>query len=475
MRKLNAIYLFALSVLIAACGKEKSPTTGMNYNDPKYGGFEKADFMEQEAGPGLVFIQGGTFTMGQTEQDVMGENNALPRRVTVSSFYIDQTEVSNIDYREYLYWMSRVFGDTYPEVVQEALPDTLSWRQPLAYNEPYVRYYFRHPAYDRYPVVGVSWEQASEYAKWRTDRVNEEIMIQEGYFKPNPDQRDDDNFNTEAYLAGQYEPLIKKEKKSKDPDQDTRRIKIEDGILLPDYRLPTEAEWEYAALALVGDANEENVETRRVYPWKGLSVRQDWTEGSRYQGKMRENLRRGAGDMMGVASDLNDAASVTAPVDAYWPNDYGLYGMAGNVSEWVLDVYRPQTFEDMEDFNPFRGNVFQVLEKDDAGFIAEKDSMGRLQYRDVTLEETANRKNYKEADNIGYMDPMTYESGEMQYDYGVATLINDQARVYKGGSWNDRAFYLSPGTRRFLDQKESSATIGFRCAMIRVGPESKDR
>ena len=55
------------------------------------------------------------------------------------------------------------------------------------------------------------------------------------------------------------------------------------------------------------------------------------------------------------------------------------------------------------------------------------------------------------------------------YDYGVTTLISDKARVIKGGSWNDGVYYLSPGTRRFLNEDESASTIGFRCAMIRVG------
>jgi formylglycine-generating enzyme len=84
--------------------------------------------------------------MGRTEQDVMFDWNNIPRSVTVSSFYMDETEVRNVDYVEYLYWLSRVFGETYPEVVRKALPDTLVWRERLAYNEPYVYNYLRHPA-----------------------------------------------------------------------------------------------------------------------------------------------------------------------------------------------------------------------------------------------------------------------------------------------------------------------------------------
>ena len=86
---------------------------------------------------------------GQTEQDVNYHWNNIPRRITVASFYMDQTEGRNVDYREYLHWIRRVFID-YPEVYRNALPDSLVWRSALAFNEPYVEYYFRHPAYNEY-------------------------------------------------------------------------------------------------------------------------------------------------------------------------------------------------------------------------------------------------------------------------------------------------------------------------------------
>ena len=139
-----------VAILLSSCSKDVSRTTGWNYNDPKNGGYEKIPYIEQETGPGLVLIEGGTFTMGRVEQEVNYDWDNIPRRTTVSSFYMDETEVTNLDYREYLYWLTRVFNESYPEVIKKAKPDTLVWRSKLAFNEPYVEYYFRHPAYQDY-------------------------------------------------------------------------------------------------------------------------------------------------------------------------------------------------------------------------------------------------------------------------------------------------------------------------------------
>ena len=487
MFKMNKSFLILaglafLAIFSTSCkSRERSRTTGWEYNNPKNGGFEVAQSAEQITGPGLVLIEGGTFTMGSTSETPFYEWDNSPRKVTVSSFYIDQTEVSNIAYLEYIFWLNRVYGQSYPLVVQNALPDTLVWRDRLAYNEPLVQTYFRHPSYQNYPVVGVSWVQANDFASWRSDRVNEGLLIDAGILDFDPDQVDENNFNTDAYLAGQYEGLVKEGKKDLDPKgTGVRNVRFEDGLLLPNYRLPTEAEWEYAALGLVGNTLYNRVVERRQYPWNGSGVRTDETK---YYGSFVANFKIGSGDYMGVAGNLNDGASIPASVGSYWPNDYNIYNMAGNVSEWVLDVYRPMTPEFVSDFNPYRGNVFQNVKKDIDGGIAPKDSLGRIVYENITPEEAASRKNYRKADNVNYRDG-DYQSGiradwldgeeeatdsKSMYDYGQTTLISDKARVVKGGSWDDGVYYLSPGTRRFLNEDESASTIGFRCAMIRVG------
>ncbi len=506
------VMVVAVATLLFACsGKKKSATTGWNYDDSKWGGFESAKNMEQQTPPGTVFIEGGAFIMGRTTDNVKYEWDNNPRKVTVSSFYMDECEITNLAYREFLYWIQRVYTD-YPEYYQSNLPDTLVWRSKLTYNEPMVEYYFRYPSWADYPVVGVSWIQANNYCDWRTDRLNEKALIDAGILEMDPDQQGDNVFTTDAYLAGQYEGYVKKELADLNPNSEgVRKVNMSDGILYPKFRLPTEAEWEYAALGLIGNTTKEGrILERRIYPWNGHVVR---TDQKKYYGEMLANFKRSRGDAMGVASALNDHWEYTAPVDYYFPNDYGLYNMAGNVAEWVMDVYRPNTPEDAGDINPYRGNVYITKVLDSDGMIAEKDSLGRITYREVTVEDNVNRRNYRQSDNINYLDgdlasqivagndwkSSIGEEGEEEeevittaeeeeedvlkresetngmYEYGKTSMINDKVRVVKGGSWKDKALYLSPGEKRFLAQDQKTEWIGFRCAMDRMGSREMKR
>jgi formylglycine-generating enzyme required for sulfatase activity len=179
---------------------------------------------------------------------------------------------------------------------------------------------------------------------------------------------------------------------------------------------------------------------------------------------------------MGIAGKPNDGSSITTSVLENYPNDFGLYNMAGNVNEWVEDLYRPLTTTDLSDtenheLNPFRGNKFKDVARDAVdGTILPKDSLGRLKYEYVTDEEAAQRDNYKVGRPYDYLDGD--EQSLASYQTNKYTLISNSVRVYKGGSWADRAYWLSPGTRRFMEEERSSRTVGFRCAMISMGGDS---
>lgn len=384
------------TAVLAACSKsqptsmnpgQSSSVTGIEYNVE--GNFTLDEYQGQPEAPNMVYIEGGRFTMGSFEEDLMGSRDNLERTVTVASFYMDQTEIANIHWLEYLFDIRQ---DSTTEFYESAVPDTTVWRRSLAYNDPYENHYLRYPGFRYFPVVGVTWRQANDYCRWRTSVVNEKLIEESG---------------SEVSIP------------------EGGRIPLESGVVLPDFRLPTEAEWEYAAKALIGTQYlDENQTHSRIYPWDGHAARNPY---GKKMGYMLANFKRGRGDYAGIAGKLNDGAMITDYIYEYPPNDFGLYNMAGNVNEWVLDVYRPLSYQDFNDLNPIR--------------------------RDGTIDPEEKYDSEKYPNFAG--------------DFN--SLVTNELRVYKGGSWADVAYWLSPGTRRYLEQDSATATIGFRCAMIRAG------
>ena len=557
MKKVVAFkVLLVLALTLASTGCKKSSSsknssraTGWQINS-REGGFQyNSDFKEQETSPGLVFIEGGTFTKGRVQDDVMHDWNNSPNQQHVQSFYMDETEVTNAMYMEYLDWIKRVYppsDENFRAIYHGALPDTLVWRNRLGFNEVMTDNYLRHPGYGEYPVVGVSWIQAVEFANWRTDRVNEFNLEQAGYLKRDAkiiDVNADQTFNTDTYINaptltyGGNEEIINGDGRGRrnvrtDADGNETGIyaTLETGIISPDYRLPTETEWEYAALGLSEIRSYNLYRGRKKYPWDGQYTR----SGKRkIRGDQMANFKQGKGDYGGIAGWSDDGADITNAVKSYDPNDYGLYDMAGNVAEWVADVYRPIIDDEFNDFNYYRGNVYtknalnedgtvKVVTSDDIvydtlsnGKVVARNLPGEILQVPVDENETYLRTNFDKSDEINFRDgdkrsSRNFESfgddendeeGEKsntskmynspkhsinrdslgniirEYDKGNnrTSLINDEVRVYKGGSWKDREYWLDPAQRRYFPQDMATDYIGFRCAMSRVGSKSKTK
>ena len=539
--------LSSVFIVFSSCSRNGSVKSGQSsatgWKIGESGGFDYKgkDYKDQIQGPNLILIHGGTYTKGRVQDDVMKDWNNAPSRMQVRSFYMDETEVTNLMYIEYLDWLKRVFVDQ-PEIYFSALPDTLVWRNQLGYYDDMVNNYLRHPAFRTHPVVGVSWQQASNFAKWRTNRVNELILEDKGWIakgaRTSEDIQGTTNFDTETYLkrpdlvyggnysaenvravendtedqtqsfVGRRAQITVRGEGTEEDDVEVTNASVEYGIVLPEYRLPTESEWEYAALGLAGIREYNSYQGKKKYPWSGDTSR---VTQSRNSGDQLANFKQGRGDYSGVAGWSNDDAEITADVRQYPPNDFGLYGMAGNVSEWVADVYRPLTNNEVSDMNYFRGNLFQTYITEDGKASVNNDVVnyednpnGRIVYsqlpgsiqkeeivpNDFDSEFTSQElldSNGLVANNLAYADgDKLYQRGDeemytdafditRQTEEKRLTLVSNTTRVIKGASWKDRAYWLDPAQRRYMPEFLAADYIGFRCAMSYLGSTSGDR
>jgi formylglycine-generating enzyme len=280
MNKFLVLPLVALSALIlGGCSFGQGPQGDL------VGAEDRPEFNPQEVPYGMVPCPGGTFHMGQTDQDISASMVNMNKQVTIAGFYMDETEITNNEYRQFMNAIRQdsidVLGEEY--VMTELYPDTTVWVRDFTYHmgDPLMEYYYTHPAFDDYPVVGVDWFAAKYFCNWRTKNKNAA--------------------NAEAGLAP-----------------------------TPNFRLPSEAEWEYAA---------RGGRDLATYPWGGPYLRNS-------KGCMLANFKPGRGDY------ASDGYAYTSPVGSFFPNDFGLYDMSGNVSEWCDDAYMEASVPVVWDMNP---------------------------------------------------------------------------------------------------------------------------
>ena len=418
------IYLFGPFIMVSMLSScSKSGASKSSASDGQLHGSVIGGKYVMPKPPGMVYVPSGTFHMGPSDEDISSSFTARNKQVSINGFWMDATEITNNEYRQFVYWVrdsiaatilnyrkpdstidwnkARQIKWTDPKIAEELsaiivtpdnringrkeinaekisfyseildykkaakrenkniprgnfivkksipiYPDTLVWVRDFtySYNEPMSKKYFSHPAYGNYPVVGVSWSQATAFCEWRTGYLN-------------------------SFL----------ESKKRMPESD--------------FRLPTEAEWEYAA---------RGGRSQVSFPWGGPYLRNK-------KGCLLANFKPGRGNYP------EDGAMYTVRADAYWPNDFGLYNMAGNVAEWTSSLYYEGSYNFQHDLNP-----------------------------DVRW-------------NAGEKDPPRMKR-----------------KVVRGGSWKDVGYFLQNSARNYEYQDTTKSYIGFRC-VIDLPPASASK
>jgi formylglycine-generating enzyme required for sulfatase activity len=357
----------------------------------------------QETPFGMVQIPGGTFYMGQADEDVAASQINFNRQITVSSFLMDSEEITNNEYRQFLNFIDTISQDPNEgywtqQVKQDVTPNPNVWDTEFAYHmgDKMTQYYFSHQAFDDYPVVGISWESAAKFTEWRTEHLNigreEDQSGGGGLFGGKKKKAQADPGVQGLGGPGQLGAQPQGAGGAGQPNT-TFKSTLPIEKRYPNFRLPTEAEWEYASRG-----GREIIK----YPWGGPYTRNK-------SGCFLANFKPGRGNYD------DDGYPYTAPVNAFLPNNFNLFNMAGNVAEWCLDDFSPIYNPLVWDLNPL--------------FL----------YKDIEKNSP---------------------------HYGK--------KVVRGGAWNDISYYIQSGTLSYEYRDVESASIGFRCAMDYLGSAGED-
>lgn len=366
----------------------------------------------------LLFVEGGTFNMGQDAE------NDIVRRVTVSSFYIDATEVSNKEYRSFVNYLKKQDSNK----AKEMLPDTSIWIRCTkpALGAQLAKDYFRRQAFDYYPVVGVSWVQATAFMTWKSDQYNEQLAIKNGCWTSEFQEKY--TFSTKEFLAGNYH-----EKEGKEVPECLN-------TLYPNYRLLSEAEWEFAAWALIGKQELTNEGTVRNQVFNPLTTEGKDKHHKKAVDKYRKLVLQHARKHPLPSYYEIEKYKLPKSIFEGEVNNYGVYNLNHNVSEWVQDAYRSISKTVAVSPNTPAPNV-------ERGTNVETVPKDKMNDMDKSWDEVlANGK--------------AAERSQAKATKGL--------KVFKGTSGKSKK---SPGDRYGAKASgEQERLIGFRCGMTRVLP-----
>ena len=397
----------ALALLLTSCGgsKETGELVG-SLDRPTWKGVQPY---------GMVYVPAGTVHVGNSDQDITGTFIQRPKAVTINGFYMDDTEISNNEYRQFIDWVR----DSIAHVILGDVDENgnVDWDLPIDYadealSELYLEEYYAGKKQTNtnlyeYTYSEVDWQEAAmarprgEDGNGITDYITEKtvniypdtlVWVRDfAYAYNEPMARV--YFSHPAYDNYPVVGVDWHMARAFSFWRTTLWNMYNQETLIENFRLPTEYEFEYAA---------RGGKEHAPYPWGGPYTRNS-------KGCLLANFKPGRGNY------ADDGGSYTVPVDAYYPNDYGLYNMAGNVAEWTITAFQENATSFVHDFNP-----------------------------DI-------RYNAKDEDPISY-----------------------KRKVIRGGSWKDISFYLQNGTRTFEYQDTTKSYIGFRNVMSFTGRSIND-